>query len=159
MEALRPKFIKEMKKTGLKKPEIGTFVVIGVVFWAVLLWMFVNRYNKIEDTPSANRNSSIRKMNIVIIVFHIITFVPFTLLESNYLNTNIWISWLTIALAVTTTFYNGVIVANVVSDGDEPYANADKDTDISSLALQCFANSLMMAYIFRLIRSKKKMMF
>jgi hypothetical protein len=159
MEALRPKFVKEMKKTGLKKPEIGTFVVVGVVLWAILLWMFVNRYNKIEDTPSADRNGNIRNMNIIIIIFHIITFFPFTLLESNYLNTNIWISWFTIALAVTTTFYNGVVVANVVSDSDQPYANANKDMDISSLALQCFANSLMMAYIFRLIRSKKKMMF
>ena len=71
MEALRPKFVKEMKKTGLKKPEIGTFVVVGVVLWAILLWMFVNRYNKIEDTPSSDRNGSIRNMNIIIIIFHI----------------------------------------------------------------------------------------
>ena len=159
MEALRPKFLKEMKKTGLKKPEIGTFVIIGISFWAILLWMFVSRYYKIQDTPESSRNNEIKNINIVIIAFHILTFVPFTVLESNYLNTNVWISWFTIALAITTTFYNGIVVANVVSSGTQPYSNANKEMDISSLALQCFANSLMMAYIFRLIRSKKKMMF
>ena len=159
MEALRPKFLKEMKKTGFKKPEIGTFVIIGISLWAILLWMFVTRYYKIEDTPVSSRNKEIKNINIVIIAFHVLTFIPFTVLESNYLNTNVWISWFTIALAITTTFYNGVVVANVVSSGTEPYAKANKEMDISSLALQCFANSLMLAYIFRLIRSKKKMLF
>ena len=159
MEALKPKFLKEMKKTGMKKNEISTFVIIGVSLWAVLLWMFVSRYQKMEDTTTGGGNLDyIKQINIVIIAFHILTFVPFTVLESNYLNTNVWISWMTIALAVITTFFNGVVVAYTLSQSTA-YDNVDYPIDITSLGLQCLANSLMIAYIFRLIRSKGKMIF
>ena len=159
MEALKPKFLKEMKKTGMKKQEIGTFVIVGVSLWAVLLWMFVRRYQKMEDTTTGGDNLDyIKQINIVIIAFHILTFVPFTVLESNYLNTNVWISWMTIALAVITTFFNGVIVAYTLSQSTA-YDDVNYPIDITSLGLQCLANSLMMAYIFRLIRSKGKMIF
>ena len=151
----KPKFISEMKKSGLKNHEINSFVIIGISLWAILLWIFVSRYQKIED--STDENVDIKYINYIIIIFHIITFVPFTVLESHYLNTNLWISWFTIALAVTTTFFNAVVVSNLFIG--TPYDSPNKPLEVSSLGLQCFANSLMMAYIFRLIRSKKKMTF
>ena len=87
-------------------------------------------------------------------------------MEAYHVNKNIWVSWFTIGLALAAVFLNGVIVSNSVSttdsDGNLSYSNknlASRNKDIISLVLQVFAICLMTAYIFKLIRSKRKMMY
>ncbi len=147
---------REMKKIGMENEEIIIFSVIGFGLWAILLWMFSSRFIDLKDDTSLPDNH-LKNITIVILSFHVITLI-FTLLESYYLNTNIWVSWITIGLAVSATFLNASAVAIIIADKDQ-YENVDIDITISSLVLQCIANSLMLSYIFRLIRSKRKMIF
>lgn len=153
------RFLDEMKDVGISTNEIYLFSLLGIGFWAVLTWLFVDRYQNIED--STVRNDNIRNINIIILSFHLLTLL-FTLLESYYVNRIIWISWMTIGLALTAVFLNSVVVANSVSvqAGDFSYTKKNTDSehkDIASLVLQVFAICLMTAYIFKLIRSKKRM--
>jgi hypothetical protein len=155
------RFLDEMKNVGISTNEIYLFSLLGIGFWAVLTWLFVDRYQNIED--STQRNDNIRNINIIILSFHLLTLL-FTLLESYYVNRIIWISWFTIGLALTAVFLNGVVVSNSVSvgTGEFSYTNKTSDSehkDIASLVLQVFAICLMTAYIFKLIRSKNKMMY
>ena len=155
------RFLNEMRDVGLKQEEIYLFSFLGIAFWGVLTWLFIDRYQNIED--SATRNDNIRNINIIILSFHLLTLV-FTLLESYYVNRVIWISWLTIGLALAAVFLNGVVVSNSVStqQGILSYDKKNSESehkDIASLVLQVFAICLMTAYIFKLIRSKKKMMY
>ena len=154
------KFMEEMKNVGLTQNEIVLFGVIGVACWAVLLWLFIDRYQRVEDTPSSERSDEIRDLVIIIIAFHVAT-MGFTLLESYYMNRNIWVSWFTIGLALTAIFLNAVVVANVLSteEGSSSYKDRKPKRDIASLIIQVFAVCLMTAYIFRLIRSKNKTMY
>lgn len=154
------KFIEEMKKVGISENEIIIFGVIGVACWAVLLWLFVDRYQRINDTPSDERSEEIRDLAIIIISFHVAT-IGFTLLESYYMNRNIWVSWFTIGLALTTIFLNAIVVANVLStsEGSNSYKDREPKRDIASLIIQVFSVCLMTAYIFKLIRSKNKVMY
>ena len=155
------KFLNEMENVGISRNEIYLFSILGIGFWAVLTWLFVDRYQNIED--STEKNDSIKDINITVLSFHLLTLV-FTLLEAYSINRNIWISWFTIGLALTAVFLNGVIVSNSVSTqaGNLSYTNNNlsaKNKDIISLVLQVFAICLMTAYIFKLIRSKNKMMY
>jgi uncharacterized membrane protein len=150
------KVYKEMKNIGIGTHEITLFSVIGFGLWAVLLWMFSQRYVEIED-DNLIPDDYLRNITITILSFHVITLV-FTLLESYYVNSNIWISWITIGLAVSATFLNATAVAIIIIDKDQ-YQTIDVNRAISSLVLQCIANSLMLAYIFRLIRSKRKIQY
>ena len=154
------KFMEEMKNVGLSQNEIVLFGVIGVACWAVLLWLFIDRYQRVEDTPSSERSDEIRDLVIIIIAFHVAT-MGFTLLESYYMNRNIWVSWFTIGLALTTIFLNAVVVSNVLStnEGSSSYNDRKPKRDIASLIIQVFAVCLMTAYIFKLIRSKNKTMY
>tara|TARA_R110001592_G_scaffold18816_14_gene77851 strand:+ start:54137 stop:54610 length:474 start_codon:yes stop_codon:yes gene_type:complete len=147
---------KEMKNIGMEREEIILFSLIGFGLWGVLLWMFSERYVEINDDTNTP-DDHLKNITIVILSFHIITLF-FTLLESYYLNTNIWVSWITIGLAISATFLNASALAIIVTDRTQ-YENVNVDRAISSLVLQCIANSLMLAYIFRLIRSKRKMVF
>ena len=147
---------KEMKNIGMEREEIILFSLIGFGLWGVLLWMFSERYVEINDDTNTP-DDHLKNITIVILSFHIITLF-FTLLESYYLNTNIWVSWITIGLAISATFLNASALAIIVTDRTQ-YENVTVDRAISSLVLQCIANSLMLAYIFRLIRSKRKMVF
>ena len=147
---------KEMKNIGMGKEEILIFSIIGFGLWAVLLWMFSERFVELNsDTTIPDEH--LKNITIVILSFHVITLF-FTFLESYYLNTNIWVSWITIGLAISATFLNASSLAIIIIAKEE-YENINTDRAISSLVLQCIANSLMLAYIFRLIRSKKKMIF
>ena len=147
---------KEMKNIGMEKEEIILFSVIGFGLWGILLWMFSERYVEINDDTTIP-DDHLKNITIIILAFHIITLF-FTFLESYYLNTNIWVSWITIGLAISATFLNATALAIIVTDRTQ-YENVNVDRAISSLVLQCIANSLMLAYIFRLIRSKRKMVF
>jgi hypothetical protein len=154
-------FMNEMKNVGLRQEEIYLFSLLGIGFWAVLTWLFVDRYQNIED--STMRSDNIRNINIIVLSFHLLTLL-FTLFESYYVNRVIWISWFTIGLALSAVFLNGVIVANSVSTNDNTLSYSKKNSesehkDIASLVLQVFAICLMTAYIFKLIRSKKKIMY
>lgn len=152
------RFLNEMESVGISKTEIYLFSALGVGFWAVLLWLFVDRYKKIDD--SSTKSENIENINIVILSFHVLT-LAFTIAESYFVNKVIWVSWFTIALALTAVFLNGVVVSNVVStDSDSlSYQNKDPTKDVLSLILQVFAICLMTAYIFKLIRSKNKIMY
>lgn len=151
------KLIKEMKAVGISQSEIGIFVVLGVGLWAVLLWMFIARYNEVNDLEnSVEEKDKFKNITILILSFHAVTFV-FTLLETYYMNINIWVSWLTIGLALSATFLNAASVAILVTDDDFKYPKVNTDRAIASLVLQCIANALMTAYIFKLIRSKRKL--
>ena len=156
------KLIKEMKDVGISQSEIGLFVVLGVGLWAVLLWMFIARYNEINDVTSGEDSFFIedkdilKDITLIILSFHAVTFV-FTLLETYFMNSNIWVSWLTIGLALSATFLNAASVAILVTDNDFEYPLVNTDMAIASLVLQCVANALMTAYIFKLIRSKRKL--
>lgn len=151
------KLIKEMKAVGISQSEIGIFVVLGVGLWAVLLWMFIARYNEVNDLEnSVEEKDKFKDITILILSFHAVTFV-FTLLETYYMNINIWVSWLTIGLALSATFLNAASVAILVTDDDFKYPKVNTDRAIASLVLQCIANALMTAYIFKLIRSKRKL--
>ena len=154
-------FMNEMKNVGLRQEEIYLFSLLGIGFWAVLTWLFVDRYQNIED--STTRSDNIRNINIIVLSFHLLTLL-FTLFESYYVNRVIWISWFTIGLALSAVFLNGVIVANSVSTTSNNLSYSKKNSesehkDIASLVLQVFAICLMTAYIFKLIRSKKKIMY
>lgn len=154
-------FMNEMKNVGLRQEEIYLFSLLGIGFWAVLTWLFVDRYQNIED--STTRSDNIRNINIIVLSFHLLTLL-FTLFESYYVNRVIWISWFTIGLALSAVFLNGVIVANSVSttSGTLSYDKKNSESehkDIASLVLQVFAICLMTAYIFKLIRSKNKIMY
>ena len=158
------KFLNEMEGVGISRNEILLFSVLGIGFWSVLTWLFVDRYQNIED--STTKNDSIKDVNTTVLSFHLLTLV-FTLLEAYSINKNIWISWFTIGLALAAVFLNGVVVSNSVSTPDDTdqelsYTNknlASRNKDIISLVLQVFAICLMTAYIFKLIRSKRKMMY
>ena len=157
------KFLNEMENVGISRNEIYLFSILGIGFWAVLTWLFVDRYQNIED--STQKNESIENINITVLSFHLLTLL-FTMMEAYHVNRIIWISWFTIGLALTAVFLNGVVVSNSVStadaDGALSYTNknlASRNKDIISLVLQVFAICLMTAYIFKLIRSKKKMMY
>ena len=154
-------FMNEMKNVGLRQEEIYLFSLLGIGFWAVLTWLFVDRYQNIEDSTS--RSDNIRNINIIVLSFHLLTLL-FTLFESYYVNRVIWISWFTIGLALSAVFLNGVIVANSVSTASDTLSYDKKNSesehkDIASLVLQVFAICLMTAYIFKLIRSKNKIMY
>ena len=148
------KLFGEMKAVGLKTTEIAAFTLIGVALWAVLLWMFVSRYQEIDDDLVLPDNH-LKNITSVIIGFHSATLV-LTLLETYYMNSNIWVSWLTIGLALSATFLNAASLAIIVTDYSFNYENIDVERSIASLILQCIANALMTAYIFKLIRSKRK---
>ena len=150
------KVFKEMEDIGMSKNEIIIFSVIGFGLWAVLLYMFSERYIEIEEDNSTP-NNHLKNITIIIIIFHIVTLV-FTFFESYYINRNIWISWFTIGLAISATFLNAVAVSIIISDTSN-YENIDVNRAIASIVLQCIANSLMLSYIFRLIRSKRKIMY
>ncbi len=155
------KLIKEMKAVGISQSEIGVFVVLGVGLWAVLLWMFIVRYNEINDVESGDSffsedKDKLESITLIILSFHAVTFV-FTLLETYFMNSNIWVSWLTIGLALSATFLNAASVAILVTDDDFRYPLVNTERAIASLVLQCIANALMTAYIFKLIRSKRKL--
>ena len=147
---------KEMKNIGMRKEEIVIFSVIGFGLWAILLWMFSERFVELNDDRNTP-DDHLKNITTVILSFHIITLL-FTFLESYYLNTNIWVSWMTIGLAISATFLNASALPIIVSDRVQ-YENVNVDRAISSLVLQCIANALMLSYIFRLIRSKRKMVF
>jgi len=149
----------EMENVGIGKYQIYLFTLIGVALWAIILWLFVERYLDLQDTTSKNEN--LNNITIIIISFHVLTFV-FTLGETFLMAKNIWFSWMIIAFALTATFLNTanlsvVLGADIEDSIDEPYKNASVPKAIASLILQVVANSLMTAYIFRLIRSKNKL--
>ena len=155
------RFLNEMQDVGISRTEILLFSVLGVAFWAVLTWLFVDRYQNIED--STEKNDSIKDINITVLSFHLLTII-FVAMEAYHVNKNIWVSWFTIGLALAAVFLNGVIVSNSVSTqaGNLSYTNNNlsaKNKDIISLVLQVFAICLMTAYIFKLIRSKRKIMY
>ena len=122
--------------------------------------------NEMQDVGiSRTEIDSIKDINIIVLSFHLLTIV-FVAMEAYHVNKNIWVSWFTIGLALAAVFLNGVIVSNSVSttdsDGNLSYSNknlASRNKDIISLVLQVFAICLMTAYIFKLIRSKRKMMY
>ena len=149
------KLFKEMKDVGISSQEMQIFFVFGIGLWAVLTWMFSERVKELDTFPDTNH---LRNISIIILSFHVITFV-FTLMETNYMSSNIWVSWMTIGLALSATFLNAAAVAIIVNDNNATYTNLDVKRDISSLVLQCMANALMTAYIFKIIRSKKKTMY
>ena len=159
---LPSKFLREMENVGLAKHEIIFFSVLGIGFWGVLAWIFVDRYLEIKD--SAQHNDTLKDLNIAVLSFHVLTLF-FIFFEAYYINRIIWVSWLVIGCALTAVLFNTVIVANSLSTADGTalsYSNKDsssKNKDIISLALQVFAICLMTAYIFKLIRSKNKMMY
>ena len=150
---------KEMKKIGMDWKERSLFSLLGVSLWAIVLWLFVERYMKIEDTSSPDKD--FKNITILIISFHVIT-LCLTLLESYYMNRIIWLSWPIIAFALAATFLNASCLGQLLTTTGErntltpPYDNPNLDYDIASLVLQCVANALMTAYIFRVIRSKSK---
>ena len=104
----------------------------------------------------------LKNMTIIILSFHVATFL-LTLLESHFMSKNIWISWLTIGLAVSAIFLNASSVAVTILDDKNEGFDADTgvwpnvNASIASLVLQCMGVSLMTAYIFKIIRSKNKM--
>ena len=123
--------------------------------------IFVDRYLEIKD--SADSNDSIKDLNIAVLSFHVLT-VFFLLFEAHYINRIVWVSWLVIGCALTAVLFNTVIVANslTASTSTLGYTNNNlsaKNKNIISLALQVFAICLMTAYVFKLIRSKNKMMY
>ena len=73
----------EMKNVGLRQEEIYLFSLLGIGFWAVLTWLFVDRYQNIED--STTRSDNIRNINIIVLSFHLLTLL-FTLFESYDVN-------------------------------------------------------------------------
>lgn len=147
---------KEMENIGMEREEITVFSLIGFGLWAVLLWIFSERYVELNEDNSLPDNY-LKNITITILSFHIITLI-FTLFESYYLNSNIWISWITIGLAISATFLNATSISVIITDKNE-YENVNVNRSISSLVLQCMANALMLSYIFRLIRSKRKIMY
>ena len=147
---------KEMENIGMEKEEITVFSQIGFGLWAVLLWIFSERYVELDEDNSLPDNY-LKNITITILSFHIITLI-FTLFESYYLNSNIWISWITIGLAISATFLNATSISLIITDKNQ-YENVNVNRSISSLVLQCMANALMLSYIFRLIRSRRKIMY
>ena len=147
---------KEMENIGMEREEITVFSLIGFGLWAVLLWIFSERYVELNEDNSLP-DKYLKNITITILSFHIITLI-FTLFESYYLNSNIWISWITIGLAISATFLNATSISVIITDKNE-YENVNVNRSISSLVLQCMANALMLSYIFRLIRSKRKIMY
>ena len=147
---------KEMENIGMEREEITVFSQIGFGLWAVLLWIFSERYVELNQDNSLP-DKYLKNITITILSFHIITLI-FTLFESYYLNSNIWISWITIGLAISATFLNATSISVIITDKNE-YENVNVNRSISSLVLQCMANALMLSYIFRLIRSKRKIMY
>ena len=147
---------KEMENIGMEREEITVFSQIGFGLWAVLLWIFSERYVELDEDNSLPDNY-LKNITITILSFHIITLI-FTLFESYYLNSNIWISWITIGLAISATFLNATAISVIITDKNQ-YENVNVNRSISSLVLQCMANALMLSYIFRLIRSRRKIMY
>ena len=147
---------KEMENIGMEREEITVFSLIGFGLWAVLLWIFSERYVELNQDNSLPDNY-LKNITITILSFHIITLI-FTLFESYYLNSNIWISWITIGLAISATFLNATAISVIITDKNQ-YENVNVNRSISSLVLQCMANALMLSYIFRLIRSRRKIMY
>tara|TARA_R110002096_G_scaffold379746_1_gene573730 strand:+ start:162 stop:617 length:456 start_codon:yes stop_codon:yes gene_type:complete len=147
---------KEMENIGMEREEITVFSLIGFGLWTVLLWIFSERYVELNEDNSLP-DKYLKNITITILSFHIITLI-FTLFESYYLNSNIWISWITIGLAISATFLNATSISVIITDKNE-YENVNVNRSISSLVLQCMANALMLSYIFRLIRSKRKIMY
>ena len=155
------KLMEEMKRVGLKPIEINSFQFLGLALWATVLGLFVNRYYDIEETSDANQ--MIRNVNIIIISFHVAV-LALTFMETNYMGQWIWLSWIIIGLALSATFLNAIVVARVLDDSNPPYQgrHGDDSTEaqaIASIVLQCMANALMTAYIFKIIRSKKRLTF
>ena len=149
------KLTEEMLRVGLAPLEIRSFQFIGIALWATVLGLFVHRYYEIQDTN--NYDEMIRSVNIIIISFHVVTLV-LTVYETNYMGQWIWLSWFVIGLALSATLLNTVVVARVLDNSDPPY-DGSKAEAVSTLVLQCFANALMTAYIFKIIRSKKRLQF
>ena len=67
------RFLNEMEDVGISRNEILLFSVLGVAFWAVLTWLFVDRYQNIED--STEKNDSIKDINITVLSFHLLTII------------------------------------------------------------------------------------
>ena len=151
-------FFEEMKKVGLNKSEIIIFSLLGITFWSVLTWLFTERYIKIKDSDENSVQPQIKNLSIIILSFHIIT-IFFVFFETRYLNRILWLSWIIIALALSATFLNTIFVSRSLDEFFEPYENVNMGKEISTVVLQVFANSLMTAYIFKLIRSKGKMLY
>ena len=147
--------LEEMERTGVGHGTKSTLLLGGVAMWAVLIWLFVDRLKKIDD--SATVDNDIRNVTIIILSFHIITMF-FTLLETRLLSSNMWIAWATIGLGSAATFLNVASVGSVLS-GSPTYDNPNYNYDVGSVIIQSFANAIMLAYIIRLIRTKNKFMY
>lgn len=151
------KLLKEMSDVGITRNEKIAFIVIGLGLWVALLGIFANRFKRLHDDADLPDNY-VKNITAVILTFHILTLV-FTLLETYYMNNNIWISWMTIGLALSATFLNASAVAIIASNDFHYDDKININLAILSLILQCIANALMTAYIFKLIRSKRKMVY
>lgn len=147
--------LEEMERTGVGHGTKSILLLGGVAMWAVLIWLFVDRLKKIDD--SATVDNDIRNVTIIILSFHIITMF-FTLIETRLLSQNMWIAWATIGLASVATLLNVASVGSVLS-GSPAYDNPDYNYDVGSVIIQGFANAIMVAYIIRLVRSKNRFVY
>jgi len=155
---MRISFFQEMKNIGLSYKERIIFSVLGIGFWSVLTWLFTERYLKIKDTDDLLKAPQIENIAIIILAFHVLT-IFFVFFETKYLNKILWLSWIIIAFALSATFLNSIFVSRSLDEFNEPYENVNMGREVSTIVLQVFANSLMTAYIFKLIRSKGKFVY
>ena len=150
---------KEMRNIGFSRSGIFSFSTIGVGIWAVLVWLFVARYNRINDSSIVLTNTeNIKKVNIIILCFHLLTML-FAFAEGYHLSRYVFLTWMTVGLALSATLLNAGLVGGSVLTGSAGYENPNFTEDVASLVLQCFANALMFAYIIHIIRHKSKTMY
>lgn len=165
--------VKEMMAVGLGNTSIIIFSTLGLVIWGILTWLFSMRINNLLDETGLKsldvtawdntdpfswlgqyKTDPLRNISVIILVFHVVTLF-LTILESRYLSKNVWISWFTIGLAVSAIFLNASSVAIIIVNENINNENM-VGAAIASLVLQCMGVSLMTAYLFKLIRSRKK---
>jgi len=151
----------EMANVGISGNGIITFTILGIGMWSVLTWLFVKRYQELHSSTST-ADDEIKNLSIIILSFHVAT-LALTIGELYMMNYTIWYSWFVIALALSATFLNVAYVGLILSNNSDstPYGLGEysKQEAISSLVIQVFANSLMTAYIFKIIRSKRKIQY
>lgn len=164
--------IKEMQRIGLDNNSILSFVTIGVVIWAVLIWLFADRIMRVQDSvddTDSNPADSVRNVTVIILVLHLLTGI-FAYLEGYQLSRNIFLTWIIIAMALVATLFNtavlghSLIASSIKNRGTagatyQSYDNVDLSRDAVSVGLQCIANALMFAYLIHIIRNKRKTMY
>ena len=148
---------------------ISVFSITGILLWVIILWLFVDRfkqYNKSykeelhcvdnnnctqdeEKAKKEEKTSKRTKLNccIVILSFHIACGV-LTATESVANRRWVPLSFLVIGTATAATFLNASLVATDITNNKT--TRQEKEKSVASLVLQCFANGLMLAYLFKL---------